>query len=228
MWFCRSSPRSLPASILDASRQTASLANAEEAIAPSSSRRRSERAMTSRAGDILSEKSTFRNLHIVPCGRARFSTKSHKLHFRDFLDVVCLSLCLRGCRSRIIRQFFGSYRRRLSEARRLAAISRLMSRKIVGDYLPLRSLLAARRTQDMDQGTCVKGSKFGSHDKHLAGGPAAAPRGPVDLGRRVGQLVNSVGVPASPCWELPPRQRRLQFGAQHELQHPPHRCHGWG
>ena len=44
MWFWRSSPRSLPASILDALRQTASLANAEEKIAPSSSRRGRGRA----------------------------------------------------------------------------------------------------------------------------------------------------------------------------------------
>ena len=45
MWFWRSSPRSLPASILDALRQTVSFANAEEeAIAPSSGRRSSGRA----------------------------------------------------------------------------------------------------------------------------------------------------------------------------------------
>ena len=50
--FGRSSPRSLLAGILDALRQTASRANAEEeAIAPSSSRRRSGRARTSRAMD---------------------------------------------------------------------------------------------------------------------------------------------------------------------------------
>jgi hypothetical protein len=46
--FWRSSPRSLPASILIALRQTASFANAEEAIAPSSGRRSSGRAGTSR------------------------------------------------------------------------------------------------------------------------------------------------------------------------------------
>ena len=45
MFFWRSSPRSLPASILDALRQTVSFANAEEeAIAPSSGRRSSGRA----------------------------------------------------------------------------------------------------------------------------------------------------------------------------------------
>jgi len=52
LWFWRSSPRSLPASILDALRQTAARANAEEeAIAPSFSRRRSGRARTTRARD---------------------------------------------------------------------------------------------------------------------------------------------------------------------------------
>jgi hypothetical protein len=45
LWFWRSSPRSLPASILDALRQTTSLANAEEeGIAPSCGRPSSGRA----------------------------------------------------------------------------------------------------------------------------------------------------------------------------------------